>query len=381
MKLRAALVMVALSCTLGSGLAAQETKPQAQTPSPEQAMEVMAKYATPAGHHKHLEQMVGNWTTNSRFWMAPGAPAMESSGKASHKPMLGGRFIKVTYEGNFAGQPFSGEGTIGYDNFKNKYVETWMDSFGTMTLYSTGDCDGTGTTRIMRGEVDDLLAGKPSWFRSVYRFDGPDRYVLEMYGPGPDGKEFRMFEMVHTRVLVALAPADLERGLKHLEQSRSYLQGATAGFSKKQWSYKPSAERWSPAEIVEHLALSEDFLMGIIKERVMKSPGSNEPRDLRALEDKILGVVADRTFSAKAPEPVVPTGKFASPQAALAAFAERRAKTVEFLKNTPDLRAYVADSPLGKADAYQWLLFISAHTERHTKQLLEAMADPKFPKR
>jgi len=39
------------------------------------------------------------------------------------------------------------------------------------------------------------------------------------------------------------------------------------------------------------------------------------------------------------------------------------------------------DSPLGKKmDAYQWILFIAAHSERHTKQLLEVKADPNFPK-
>ncbi|OFV84143.1 MAG: hypothetical protein A2620_08320, partial [Acidobacteria bacterium RIFCSPHIGHO2_01_FULL_67_28] len=278
-------------------------------------------------------------------------------------------------------QPFTGEGTVGYDKFKNKYVESWQDSFGTMMLYATGECDGQGKVRIMRGDVDDLMAGKPSWFREVYRFDGPDRYTLEMWGPGPDGKEFRVFEMVHTRVAPALAKEDLERGVKHLEQSRSYLVGATAGLSKKQWNFKASPDRWSPAEIVEHLALSEDFLMGLIKDRVLKSPASNEPRDLRALDDKVLALVADRTFTAKAPETVAPAGKFASPQKALQALLERRARTLEFLKNTPDLRAHAADSPLGKMDAYQWLLFISAHTERHTKQLLEALADPKFPRR
>ncbi|MCI0404440.1 MAG: DUF1579 family protein, partial [Acidobacteria bacterium] len=295
MKLRVQLVLVTLMCVLGSGLAAQEAKPPAQTPTPEQAMEAMGKYAAPGAHHKHLEQLVGNWTTKSRFWMAPGGPAMESNGKASHKPMLGGRFIKVTYDGDFAGQPFSGEGTVGYDNFKNKYVETWMDNMGTVTLYSVGECDGQGATRIMRGDADDLLTGKPTWYRSVYRFDDLDHYTLEMYGPGPEGNEFRMFEIAHTRVPVALAPADLERGLKHLEQSRAYLQGATAGLTKKQWSYKASAERWSPAEIVEHLALSEEFLMKLIQERTMKAPSSNEPRDLRAMDDKILAVIADRT--------------------------------------------------------------------------------------
>jgi len=375
MALRRALLCLGLTAVLATGLMAQET------PSPEQMMEIMTKYATPGDHHKHLEWMVGAWTTKSSFWPAPGAPPLESAGKARHSSLLGGRFVRVTYEGDFSGQLFTGEGTVGYDKFKNKYVESWQDNFGTMMLYATGECDGQGKVRIMRGDVDDVMAGKPSWFREVYRFDGPDRYTLEMWGPGPDGKEFRAFEIVHTRVVPALAKEDLERGVKHLEQSRSYLVGATAGLSKKQWNYKASPDRWSPAEIVEHLALSEDFLMGLIKDRVLKSPASNEPRDLRALDDKVLALVADRTFTAKAPETVAPAGKFASPQKALQALLERRARTLEFLKNTPDLRAHAADSPLGKMDAYQWLLFISAHTERHTKQLLEALADPKFPRR
>jgi len=39
------------------------------------------------------------------------------------------------------------------------------------------------------------------------------------------------------------------------------------------------------------------------------------------------------------------------------------------------------DSPLGKQlDAYQWVLFIAAHSERHTKQIDEVKADPHFPK-
>ncbi len=40
------------------------------------------------------------------------------------------------------------------------------------------------------------------------------------------------------------------------------------------------------------------------------------------------------------------------------------------------------DSPLGKKlDAYEWVLFIAAHSERHTKQILEVKADPNFPRK
>ena len=37
---------------------------------------------------------------------------------------------------------------------------------------------------------------------------------------------------------------------------------------------------------------------------------------------------------------------------------------------------------MGKTlDAYEWLLFLAAHSERHTKQIDEVKADPNFPKK
>ena len=47
-----------------------------------------------------------------------------------------------------------------------------------------------------------------------------------------------------------------------------------------------------------------------------------------------------------------------------------------------DLREHATDSPLGKQlDAYEWILFAGAHSERHTKQIEEVKADPNFPKK
>ena len=62
-------------------------------------------------------------------------------------------------------------------------------------------------------------------------------------------------------------------------------------------------------------------------------------------------------------------------------FIESRSKTEDLLKNTPGLRQHAMDSPLGmKLDGYEWILFIAAHSERHTKQINEVKADPNFPK-
>jgi hypothetical protein len=78
---------------------------------------------------------------------------------------------------------------------------------------------------------------------------------------------------------------------------------------------------------------------------------------------------------------VRPTGRW-SPQETLDQFLKARERTMEFMKSTPGLREHVVDSPLGQPlDAYQWVLFISAHSERHTKQILEVKADPNFPRK
>jgi len=41
---------------------------------------------------------------------------------------------------------------------------------------------------------------------------------------------------------------------------------------------------------------------------------------------------------------------------------------------------HVFDHPaLGPLDGYEWVLAVAAHTERHTKQILEVKADANFP--
>ena len=115
-------------------------------------------------------------------------------------------------------------------------------------------------------------------------------------------------------------------------------------------------------------------------DRVLKAPPAPE-RDIKQLDEKVLATIPDRAVKASAPPPIRPTNRYGSPEAALKSFAESREKTIELLKTRDDLRAHAVDSPLGgKLDGYEWILVIAAHSERHTKQLNEVKADPKFPK-
>jgi len=176
--------------------------------------------------------------------------------------------------------------------------------------------------------------------------------------------------------------ADKEHALQYMESTKRGVLEATKGLSEAQWNFRPAPDRWSLADLIEHLAAAEDMLRGVTQEQVMKSPAvpARSAEDTRRTDDIVLTMVPDRSHKAQAPEPLKPTNRFGSPQEAQKHFVESRTATEEYLKSAPGLRAHLGDSPLGKLDGYEFLLFTAAHSERHTKQMLEVKADPNFPK-
>lgn len=186
-----------------------------------------------------------------------------------------------------------------------------------------------------------------------------------------------------TPALIAqsLTADELQRATEHLTGTRDALVAASAGLSDAQLNYKPDPTRWSVADVTEHLAATEDFLLGFIRSTVMKAPARTEPVDVREIDEFVLRGIADRTNKVQAPEPLRPTNRFGNTAEALAHFMRERARTLAFLQETPDLREHAMDSPIGKKlDAYQWVLFIAAHCERHLKQIDEVKADSGFPR-
>jgi hypothetical protein len=180
----------------------------------------------------------------------------------------------------------------------------------------------------------------------------------------------------------SLTAADREKALNYLESTREGVIDATKGLSPAQWNFKPAPDRWSVAECTEHIAAAEGLLLhGMIMEKVMKAPPRPAGEDVAAIDQMVLNAIPNRSHKAQAPEQLKPTNRFGSPEGSLKAFLETRRETEDFLRNTSDLRDHAVMSPIGKnLDAYEWVLYIAAHSERHTKQILEVKADPNFPK-
>ena len=179
-----------------------------------------------------------------------------------------------------------------------------------------------------------------------------------------------------------LTKEERARAIKYLEQTEAGVLAATKGLSEAQWNFKPGPDRWSIAEVAEHIAVSEDLIRGNIQTNVMKAPARTEKEDVKALDELVLQKVPDRSVKRQTIEPLRPTNRYGSPKDTLKHFKDSRAKTLAFAKDTKDLREHATDSPFGKKlDAYQWVLFLAAHSERHTKQIDEVKADPNFPKK
>ena len=175
--------------------------------------------------------------------------------------------------------------------------------------------------------------------------------------------------------------AEKDKALQYLETTKKNVLESTKSLSEAQWNFKPAPDRWSVAQVMEHIAAAEDFILGMVKEKVMMAPAGEPGRDVKKTDEGVLAMIPDRTNKVQAPEPLVPTNRFGSPQGSVKHFAESRATTEDFLKSATGLRDHVTDSPMGKLDGYEFVLLIAAHSERHTKQINEVKADPNFPKK
>ncbi len=171
-----------------------EKKPPAMDPA---MMEAMMKAGTPGDAHKALNAFAGTWTTTSKMWMMPGADPMTMDGTSETKWVLGGRYLEQHFSGNFMGMPFEGMGYTGYDNVKKQYWSTWMDNMSTGMMMSTGAVNAN--TWTFNGTMADPMTGKDTPQEMKLVINDADHHMMEMWGPGPDGKNFKMMEIAYTR--------------------------------------------------------------------------------------------------------------------------------------------------------------------------------------
>jgi hypothetical protein len=144
--------------------------------------------------------------------------------------------------------------------------------------------------------------------------------------------------------MTSLAQPDRAQCVAELVAGRDAFQNAVAELSEEQACFKPSPERWSIEEIVEHVAVAEYGMYRFIHDihEVSVDPHSAESAtSLARASDR-------KNQPLTAPERACPKRRFEGLKAALDKFLENRERTIGFVQNCrDDLRLRIIRHPIG----------------------------------
>ncbi len=173
---------------------------------------------------------------------------------------------------------------------------------------------------------------------------------------------------------------DKKAAIKEMKNSSKALKKAIKGLSEAQLNFKSTPESWSVAECVEHITISEHTIIGMYDGALKEKADPSKRSEVKLTDDKLMGMMRDRSGKVKTPKAFEPSGKYGSYKETLAAFCAKRKSNINALKKTDaDLRNLYAQSPFGTIDALQVMLFISSHSERHIAQIEEVKSSADFP--
>ncbi|MEO9484794.1 MAG: DinB family protein [Ekhidna sp.] len=178
-----------------------------------------------------------------------------------------------------------------------------------------------------------------------------------------------------------ISNTERKKALTHLKATQSELVSLVNGLEENQVNFKMDENSWSIAECLEHIAISEKNLIGMIQGGLEGESDPSKRSEVAMSDDQILGLITSREQKVKTRKEFEPTNSFDGFDGTLKAFKDRRKSNMKFVKSTDaDLRNHFLQFPFGLIDTYQGILFMSGHTERHTNQIKEIMASANYPK-
>lgn len=169
---------------------------------------------------------------------------------------------------------------------------------------------------------------------------------------------------------------------KFLKETEMGVYAAVKNLSEAQLKFKPAEDKWSVEECLKHIAASETMLWQAANGAIEQAANPEKRTEIKMTDEEVKTKIADRSHKVKTMTPLEPQNiAFKNAEEALASFKENRTKLITYVNDTEaDLRNHVATFPFGSLDAYQVILFIGAHSRRHTLQIEEVKMDPNFPK-
>jgi DinB superfamily len=168
---------------------------------------------------------------------------------------------------------------------------------------------------------------------------------------------------------------------KFLKETKKEVAAAVKGLSEAQLKFKPAPDVWSVEECLKHIAVTEQALWGMADANLKQAATPEKRSEVKLTDEDVIKRIEDRSTKVKTMDPMKPENTpYKSAAEALESFNQNRDKLIEYVKSTDaDLRNHVMAMPFGSLDGYQFILFISAHSNRHMQQINEVKANPGFP--
>jgi uncharacterized damage-inducible protein DinB len=170
-----------------------------------------------------------------------------------------------------------------------------------------------------------------------------------------------------------------------IDRTRGRLFQAVEGLSDEQQGFRPAPEKWSAAQLCDHLSIVEGNVTGLLGRLLAKTEESGQAR---SSEDAFAPVSIEefveqtRAVKLNAPESIRPADSRPLAES-LAALSDSRSALHALRPRLEQVDGHAARFPhpaWGPLNLYQWLLFIGAHEERHIAQieaLKQAMDAPR----
>ena len=166
--------------------------------------------------------------------------------------------------------------------------------------------------------------------------------------------------------------------LDQLDTERAALRDAVQQVPAPLRDQRPSSDRWSVAEVLEHLTLIENrvalvLIKGFDDLRARNLAPEQEKSSVLSMINRTL--ILDRTRPITAGEAVRPHGELDAAKAWSALEEARRLlrEAVQASDGLPLGEITQKHPVLGPLNLYQWVLFVAAHEGRHAAQIREIM--------
>jgi hypothetical protein len=185
-----------------------------------------------------------------------------------------------------------------------------------------------------------------------------------------------------TSMSPTLTDKERKDAIDQLAKTEQGVFNSLKGLSDAQLNFKPAPDRWSISDCVKHIAITEMFLWKMT-DSVLKQPADAAKRSaVKMTDDQVLQMIESRAQKVKTFTPLEPQNTpFKSCPDALSSFYDSRKMLADFMATTgDDMRDHVVTLSFASFDSYQMILFMAAHSNRHTQQIEEVKADPNFPK-